>query len=213
MQRTEEICKRLAASIPSPHSELRCISDYTFLIAVVLSAQTTDVQVNKVTSVFFKKYKSVDDVLNLGLTELEKEIRSIGLYKTKAKHIIELSKIIKERFTSKVPHSREELESLPGVGRKTANVIMNVLFNAPEIAVDTHVVRLSGRLGFSNKKNPLEIEKDLHKIIPEDYKRTISNLLVLHGRYTCKAQKPDCENCVLKDLCSYRNNKTGSNNT
>jgi endonuclease-3 len=171
------------------------------LIAVVLSAQTTDVQVNKVMSKLFKKYSNIDDILRLGLEGLTQEIRSIGLYRNKAKNIIALSEILKAKFDSKVPNSREDLESLPGVGRKTANVVMNSLFDKPTIAVDTHVLRLSKRLGFSQSGDPLKVEADLERIIPAAYKKSISNLLVLHGRYVCKAKKPDCQNCVLFDLC------------
>jgi endonuclease-3 len=191
----------LSASIASPTTELGYVSGYTFLMAVVLSAQTTDVQVNKVTKKLFKKYQTIDDVLSLGLEELQHEIRSIGLYKNKARNIIALSKILKEQFNCRVPNSREELEKLPGVGRKTANVILNTLFDEPAIAVDTHVLRLSKRLGFSKHENPQKIERDLEQIIPAKYKRNISNLLVLHGRYTCKAKKPLCKCCVLNDLC------------
>jgi endonuclease-3 len=200
--RIEEICKRLKASVDEPKTELEYFSDYTFLVAVVLSAQTTDVQVNKVTSKLFKEYKTIDDILNLGLEGLTREIRSIGLYKNKAKHIIALSETLKSKFDSKVPNSREDLESLAGVGRKSANVVMNALFDKPTIAVDTHVIRLSKRLELSEHSDPLKIEADLERIIPENYKRIISNLLVLHGRYVCKAKKPNCRNCALADLCA-----------
>ena len=204
MTRVEQICERLSHSIKEPKTELKYISDYTFLIAVVMSAQTTDVQVNKVTTSLFRKYKTIDDFLKLGVEGLQYEIRSIGLYKNKAKNIIELSRQLKEKFHSKVPSNRDDLESLAGVGRKTANVVMNVLFNQPTIAVDTHVLRLSKILGLSKHDNPLKVEEDLEKIIPIKYKNNISNLLVLHGRYTCKAKKPDCEHCVLADLCLSR---------
>ncbi|MDR2157856.1 MAG: endonuclease III [Holosporaceae bacterium] len=202
MSRVEEICRRLEASINEPKSELNYASDYTFLVAVVLSAQTTDVQVNKVTSRLFEKCKTADDVLNMGLERLTDEIRSIGLYRNKAKNIIELSKILKLKFNSKVPDTREDLESLPGVGRKTANVVLNALFGKSTIAVDTHVLRLSKILEFSRANDPLKVEKDLEKLIPSAYKKNISNLLVLHGRYVCKAQKPKCRDCVLFDLCN-----------
>lgn len=201
MNRVEQICERLSQSIKEPKTELKYISDYTFLIAVVMSAQTTDVQVNKVTASLFEKYKTIDDFLKLGVEGLQYEIRSIGLYKNKAKNIIELSRQLKEKFHSKVPSNRDDLESLAGVGRKTANVVLNALFNQPTIAVDTHVLRLSKILGLSESNNPLKVEEDLEKIIPNKYKNNISNLLVLHGRYTCKAKKPDCEHCVLADLC------------
>ena len=204
MNRVEQICERLSQSIEEPKTELKYISDYTFLIAVVMSAQTTDVQVNKVTASLFEKYKTIDDFLKLGVEGLQYEIRSIGLYKNKAKNIIELSRQLKEKFHSKVPSNRDDLESLAGVGRKTANVVLNALFNQPTIAVDTHVLRLSKILGLSKSDNPLKVEEDLEKIIPNKYKNNISNLLVLHGRYTCKAKKPDCKHCVLADLCSSK---------
>ncbi|MDR2781453.1 MAG: endonuclease III [Holosporaceae bacterium] len=201
VSRISEICRRLSESVSESKTELDYISDYTFLIAVILSAQTTDVQVNKVTSILFKKCRTIDDILNLGLEAFTNEIRSIGLYKNKAKHIMELSKILKEKFDSKIPNSREDLESLPGIGRKSANVILNTLFHEPVIAVDTHVLRLSKRLGLSESDDPRKVENDLENIIPDTYKKNISNLLVLHGRYTCKAKKPECANCVLADLC------------
>jgi endonuclease-3 len=204
MSRVEEICKRLKSSIDEPTTELAYFSDYTFLIAVVLSAQTTDVQVNKATSKLFKKYRTVDDILNLGLERLTQKIRSIGLYKNKAKYIITLSRMLKEKFGSKVPNSREDLESLPGIGRKSANVILNILFDEPTIAVDTHVLRLSKRLELSQNDDPFKVEIDLEKIIPSAYKKNISNLLILHGRYVCKAKNPNCSDCILKDLCINR---------
>lgn len=196
-----EICKRLSEHIPNPKSELQHSSAYTFLIAVVMSAQTTDVQVNKVTKDLFKQYPTIDDIIKLGQEGLQEKIKSIGFYKNKSKHIIELSKILKEKYGGKVPNNRKDLESLPGVGRKTANVILNALFDQPTIAVDTHVLRLSKRLGFSESSDPIKVEADLEKIIPDKYKNHISNFLVLHGRYTCKAQKPQCNNCILKDIC------------
>lgn len=197
----EQICEILSRSIPLPKTELRFKSDYTFLIAVILSAQSTDVQVNKVTEKLFTEYDTIDKILTLGLPGLEQEIRSIGFFRNKAKHIIELSKILKDKFDGKVPHNREQLEQLPGVGRKTANVVLNTLFNQPTIAVDTHVLRLSKKLGFSESSDPKKVEQDLEKIIPEKYKHTISNLLVLHGRYVCKARKPNCAECPIKSLC------------
>jgi endonuclease-3 len=201
LSRVAEICRRLSISIENPTTELEYASEYEFLVAVVLSAQTTDVQVNKVTEKLFLRCRTMDDVLNLGLEGLQQEIRSIGLYKNKAKNILALTKILKERFNSTVPNSPEELESLPGVGRKTANVVLNNLFHKPAIAVDTHVLRLSKRLGLSDGKTPLQVEEDLNDIIPVEYKKDVSNLLVLHGRYTCKAKRPKCSACVLRDLC------------
>jgi endonuclease-3 len=202
--RITEICEKLLESFPNPMSELHYDSEYMFLVAVVLSAQTTDLQVNKVTSRLFEKYKTIDDIIGLGLDGLREQIKSIGLYKNKSKHIIELSLILKEKYGGKVPNRREDLQALPGVGRKTANVVLNTLFHESSIAVDTHVLRLSKRLGFSEGDGPLQVEQDLDRIIPLQYKGNISNLLVLHGRYVCKAQKPLCESCVLKNLCESK---------
>jgi endonuclease-3 len=203
ISRVEEICRRLKASIGEPKTELKFTSDYMFLVAVILSAQTTDVQVNKVTALLFDKYKTVDDILNLELEQLMHEIRSIGLYKNKAKYIMAMSAILKSKFHSTVPNSREDLESLPGVGRKTANVIMNTLFDEPTIAVDTHVLRVGQRLGLSQNHDPIKVENDLEEIIPAIYKKSIGNLLILHGRYICKAKKPACKDCTLADLCNF----------
>lgn len=201
---SEEICRRLSETIQNPKSELHYASHYQFLVAVVLSAQTTDVQVNKATKILFEKYPNLDDILGLGVEGLQEYVKSIGFFRNKSKNVIALSKMLKEKFGGKVPDNREDLESLPGVGRKTTNVILNTLFNADTIAVDTHVLRLSKRLGFSESSDPLKVEADLEKIIPQKYKGVISNLLVLHGRYTCKAQKPKCEICCLKDICKFR---------
>lgn len=203
----EEICKRLSKHIPNPKSELIHESEYTFLVAVVMSAQTTDVQVNRVTKPLFKECPTINDILRLGQEKLQEKIKSIGFYKNKAKHIIELSKILKEKYGGNIPNNRKALESLPGVGRKTANVILNTLFDQDTIAVDTHVLRLSKRLGFSKSNVPLKVEEDLEKIIPNKYKSDISNLLILHGRYTCKAQRPQCDKCLLQDICYEYNMK------
>jgi len=197
----EEICRIFSETIVFPKSELKSFSDYSFLMAVVMSAQTTDVQVNKVTDRLFKKYNTIDDFLNLGEENLAKEISSIGLYRNKAKNIIGLLKILKEKYNGRVPNSREALESLPGVGRKSANVVLNELFDQPTIAVDTHVLRLTNIMGISTSNNPIQVEKDLEKVIPDKYKKNISNYLVLHGRYVCKARKPDCEHCQISKVC------------
>lgn len=188
----------------NPASELEYRSDYEFLVAVVMSAQTTDVQVNKATKTLFSEYNSIDKILGLGEDRLREKIKTIGLYKNKAKNIIALSRILKEKYGSKVPHNRDALESLPGVGRKSANVVLNTLFNEPTIAVDTHVLRLSKRLGLSESDNPKKVEEDLEKIIPDKYKRYISNLLVLHGRYICKAKNPTCNKCAIRNLCAHQ---------
>lgn len=197
----KEICEIFSQTIESPRSELENFSDYYFLIAVVMSAQTTDVQVNKVINKLYEKYPAIDDLIKLGEENLAKEISSIGLYRNKAKNVIALLKILKEKFNGHVPNSREDLESLPGVGRKSANVVLNELFHQPTIAVDTHVFRLCHRIGLSQGNTPDQVEKDLEKIIPERYKPDISNFLVLHGRYICKARNPDCENCKISRFC------------
>lgn len=199
--RVSEICRRLSQVIKDPRSELHYVSDYTFLISVVMSAQTTDVQVNKVTDVLFKKYNTIDQILALGVDGLSEQIKSIGFFRTKAKHIIELSKILKEKFNSKVPDTREQLMTLPGVGQKTANVVLNTLFHKPFIAVDTHVLRLSKKLGLSENTDPKKVEEDLLRNIPEKYHSVISDLLVLFGRYVCSAKKPKCKECPLADIC------------
>lgn len=202
-ERVEKICEILMQNCEDPKSELHYSSDYEFLIAVVMSAQTTDVQVNKVTKELFKEYNSIDKILSLGEDGLQEKIKTIGLYKNKAKNIIALSKILKEKYNGKVPDDRDALESLPGVGRKSANVVLNTLFNRPTIAVDTHVLRLSKRLGFTESNNPKKVEEDLERIVLDKYKCYISDLLVLHGRYICKAKKPSCSNCVIRGLCNY----------
>lgn len=201
MPRIKKICEGLHKACENPKTELEYSSHYMFLVSVVLSAQSTDVQVNKVTSVLFAKYPTIDDVLKLDIDGLQENIKTIGLYRNKAKNIIAFSKILKEKYNGIVPNNREDLEALPGVGRKSANVVLNTLFDQSVIAVDTHVLRLSKRLRLSKNTDPLKVEKDLENIIPEEYIKDISDLLVLHGRYVCKAKKPNCKNCTISDLC------------
>ena len=200
-ERISEICKILSKEIPNPESELNYKSPYTFLLAVIMSAQTTDVQVNKVTETLFEHYDTIDKILALGENGLAEKISSIGLYRNKARNIIALSKMLQDQYNGEVPLTREDLEKLPGVGRKSANVVLNTLCGLPTIAVDTHVLRLSKRLGFSQHNDPKKVEQDLEKIIPDNYKHSISNLLVLHGRYVCKARTPNCDQCAIKNLC------------
>ncbi|HMT02361.1 MAG TPA: endonuclease III [Burkholderiales bacterium] len=188
---------------PKPTTELKYNSDYELLIAVVLSAQATDVSVNKATDKLFLKANTPKKIVAMGLLQLESYIKSIGLYKSKAKNIITLSEILIEKYKSEVPNSYEELISLPGVGRKTANVILNTLFGKPTIAVDTHIFRVSNRLGFAKGKTPLEVEEKLQKVIPKKYKHDAHHWLILHGRYVCKARVPDCENCFINKYCDY----------
>ncbi len=196
-----EIMEIFAKLNPNPQCELNFSNAYTLLVAVVLSAQSTDKGVNKATEELFKVVDTPQKMLDLGEDGLKKHIKTIGLYNNKAKSIMSLSKDLVEKFNGEVPHNRESLESLAGVGRKTANVVLNVWFDEPTIAVDTHVFRVAHRLELSNGKTPLDVEKDLLKVLPKEYAKNANHWLVLFGRYTCKAQKPDCGNCPLVHLC------------
>lgn len=187
--------------IPNPKCELNFKNNFELLIAVMLSAQCTDKRVNQVTEQLFKKYNTPKDFANLGLEELEKEIYSCGFYHNKAKNIISMSKNLIENFNGEVPNNREQLESLSGVGRKTANVVLSVGFNQNTIAVDTHVLRVSKRLGLTKSSNPLVVEKDLMKGFNENDWGKLHHMLILFGRYYCKSQNPKCENCKLKKYC------------
>jgi endonuclease III len=195
--------ERLKANNPKPTTELIYNSNFELLIAVVLSAQATDISVNKVTPNLFKDGNKPEDLIKLGLDEVKNRIKSIGLYQTKAKNILKTCEILITKHNSDVPNTRVELEELAGVGRKTANVILNTLFNQPTIAVDTHIFRVSNRLKLAPGKTVLEVEKKLMKAIPKEYLQDAHHWLILHGRYTCKARNPDCENCILNDLCPY----------
>lgn len=186
---------------PNPRCELNYSNAYTLLVAVVLSAQSTDKGVNRATEELFKISDTPQKMAALGLDKLKHYIKTIGLYNNKAKNIIALSKELTEKYQGEVPHNREALENLAGVGRKTANVVLNVWFNEPTLAVDTHVMRISHRLNMSDGKNPLEVEKDLLKVLPDNYKKNANHWLVLFGRYICKAQKPDCPNCPVSSFC------------
>lgn len=186
---------------PNPRCELDYKNAYTLLVAVVLSAQSTDKGVNRATEELFKIADTPQKMVALGIDKLKDYIKTIGLYNNKAKNIIALSQELVEKYQGEVPHNREALESLAGVGRKTANVVLNVWFGEPALAVDTHVMRISHRLEMSQGKNPLEVEKDLLQVLPDSYKKNANHWLVLFGRYTCKAQKPDCANCPLTRLC------------
>lgn len=186
---------------PNPRCELDYHNAYTLLVAVVLSAQSTDKGVNKATADLFKIADTPQKMLSLGLDNLKNYIKTIGLYNNKAKNIIALSQELQDKYQGNIPHSREALENLPGVGRKTANVVLNVWFGEAALAVDTHVMRISRRLELSNGKTPLEIEKDLLKVLPDNYIKNANHWLVLFGRYICKAQKPDCANCPVTALC------------
>ncbi|MBQ8465437.1 MAG: endonuclease III [Alphaproteobacteria bacterium] len=192
---------------PNPRCELNYVNAYTLLVAVVLSAQSTDKGVNKATETLFKIVDTPQKMVDLGLEKLKQHIKTIGLYNNKAKNIIALSNELIEKYKGIVPNNREQLESLAGVGRKTANVVLNVWFNQPTLAVDTHVMRIAHRLNFSQGKTPLEIEKDIINLLPQEYIKNTNHWLVLFGRYICKAQKPDCTNCPISDYCHSQDKK------
>ncbi len=199
-----EIYARLAATTPEPTTELRYNSVFELLVAVILSAQATDKGVNAATRSLFARAATPQAMLKLGLECLKKHIRTIGLYNTKAKNILETCRILVADHGGQVPRERVSLEALPGVGRKTANVILNTAFGEPTIAVDTHIFRVSNRTGLAPGKSVLEVEKKLLKVTPDEYKHDAHHWLILHGRYVCKARKPDCPDCVIRDLCDYR---------
>lgn len=185
----------------NPPSELEYTNAYTLLVAIVLSAQSTDKGVNKATKELFKIADTPQKMLALGLEGLKEHIKTIGLYNNKAKNIIAMSQTLVDKYNGEVPHDREALENLAGVGRKTANVLLNVWWNEPTIAVDTHVLRVTERLNMCDGRTPLSVEADMERILPDEYKRHFNHWLVLFGRYICKAQKPDCCNCPLTHLC------------
>ncbi len=195
--------RRLSAVNSSPKSELDYVDPFTLLVAVVLSAQATDVGVNKATAPLFKAADTPQKMLTLGEARLKRYVRTIGLYNTKARNIIGLSRMLVDRHGGQVPRDRAALEALPGVGRKTANVVLNVAFGEPTIAVDTHIFRVSNRTGLAPGKTPLEVEHGLEKRTPARWKRHAHHWLILHGRYVCKARKPLCADCVVRDLCRY----------
>jgi len=196
-----EIFARLAHTMPDPKGELEYVNPFTLLVAVVLSAQATDAGVNKATRPLFKIADTPEKMLALGEEKLRDYIKTIGLYRNKAKNVILLSRQLIENHAGEVPEDRDALEKLAGVGRKTANVVMNVAFGHPTMAVDTHVFRIANRLGLSTGKNPLEVEEDLLRVIPAEYGVEAHHWLILHGRYLCKARKPECWRCPVRDLC------------
>jgi len=200
----QEIFSRLKDHIPDPTTELHYNSTFELLIAVILSAQATDKGVNKATAKLYKVANTPEKILALKLTGLKKYIKTIGLYNTKAKNIIATCKMLIELHNSKVPDNREALEALPGVGRKTANVVLNTAFGHPTIAVDTHIYRVSNRTRIAPGKNVLEVEKKLLKFVPDEFKVDAHHWLILHGRYTCIARKPRCGSCVIEDLCEFK---------
>jgi endonuclease III len=198
-----EIFSRFAENKPNPRIELDYTSPYTLLIAVVLSAQSTDKGVNKATPALFEVADTPKKMVKLGLAKLKTYIKTIGLYNAKGANIIALSQMLIDKYNSEVPADFEELQKLPGVGRKSAKVMLHSIWNQPVIAVDTHVFRVSNRIGLCNEKNPLKTELALEKNIPMQWKDKAHHWLVLHGRYVCKARKPECNRCLINDLCDY----------
>jgi endonuclease III len=198
-----EIFRRFQAANPHPKSELEYVNPYTLLVAVVLSAQATDAGVNKATRALFKIADSPSKMLKLGEDRVRDAIKTIGLYRNKARNVILLSRQLVDNHAGEVPREREALEALPGVGRKTANVVLNVAFGEPTLAVDTHVFRVANRIGLSKGSTPLAVEEDLLRVIPPKYALHAHHWLILHGRYVCKARKPECPTCLIRDLCLY----------
>ncbi|MGE5240127.1 MAG: endonuclease III [Bacteroidota bacterium] len=198
-----EIFSRLKKTNPEPTTELHYRSPFELLIAVILSAQATDKSVNKATTELFKVAHTPRQILDLGLRHLKRHIRTIGLYNTKAANILKTCKLLLEKHDGQVPSTREELQALPGVGRKTANVILNTAFGHPTIAVDTHIFRVANRTGLAPGKTVLAVEKKLLAAVPAEYRQDAHHWLILHGRYTCTARQPRCRECVIYDLCEY----------
>ena len=199
-----EFFRRLAEANPSPTTELDYINPYTLLVAVVLSAQATDASVNIACGPLFKRVKTPRQMIGLGEERLREAIKTIGLFNTKAKHVIALSRALIDRFGGEVPRTREQLQELPGVGRKTANVVLNTAFGEETFAVDTHVFRVCNRTGLAPGKTPDEVEATLYRIVPQPFRRDAHHWLILHGRYTCKARLPECWRCPVIDLCRYK---------
>jgi len=199
-----EIFQRLQAANPHPTTELEYHSPFELLVAVMLSAQATDISVNAATRLLYPVANTPQAILNLGEEKLREYIQRIGLYKTKARHVIQTCRILLEQHAGLVPQSREALETLPGVGRKTANVILNTAYHQPTLAVDTHIFRISNRIGLAPGKNVLEVEQKLLKVIPKEFLLDAHHWLILHGRYVCQARKPRCAECLIYDLCEYK---------
>ena len=203
-QKRRQIYERFRAANPNPTTELKYRTPYELLVAVVLSAQATDKSVNKATEVLFGKANTPQKMVQLGVAGLEEHIKTIGLYRNKAKNVIALSKALIEQHGGEVPATREALEALPGVGRKTANVVLNTAFGEPTIAVDTHAFRVANRTRLAPGKDPREVEDRLVKFTPPEYLHNAHHWLILHGRYVCTARKPGCPECLIRDLCEYR---------
>ncbi|MGB5247818.1 MAG: endonuclease III [Woeseia sp.] len=199
-----KIYARLREQNPQPATELNYRNPFELLISVILSAQATDISVNKATAKLYPVAATPQSILQLGVAGLKKYIRTIGLYNSKAENIVKTCRILLEEHGGEVPRTRAELEALPGVGRKTANVILNTAFGEPTIAVDTHIFRVANRTGLAKGKTPLEVEKRLTRLTPEEFRQDAHHWLILHGRYTCIARKPRCPDCMINDLCEYR---------
>lgn len=198
-----EIFSRWREQNPHPTTELNYKNEFELLISVILSAQATDVGVNKATGPLFKIANTPEKILKLGEKKLKDHVKTIGLYNTKANNILKTCRLLVDKHNSKVPEDREALEALPGVGRKTANVVLNTAFGHPTIAVDTHIYRVSNRTGIAPGKNVLEVEKRLVRLVPDEFKVDAHHWLILHGRYTCIARTPKCQNCLINDLCEF----------
>jgi len=207
-EHVEEFFRRLAERMPDPRSELEFLSPFTLLVAVVLSAQATDASVNKATPALFAVADTPEKMAALGEARIEDFIRTIGLYRTKAKNIVKLSQMLIAEHGGAVPRTREALQELPGVGRKTANVVLNVAFGEPTIAVDTHIFRVGNRTGLARGTTPDEVEARLEKVVPAHYKLHAHHWLILHGRYVCVARKPNCPACIVRDLCAFKGKTT-----
>ena len=203
-RKRSEIFTRLQHANPRPTTELKYHTPFELLVSVILSAQATDKSVNKATVELFKIAHTPQQIIDLGLRGLKRYIKTIGLYNTKAANILKTCRLLIEKHGGRVPDTRESLQALPGVGRKTANVILNTAFGQPTIAVDTHIFRVANRTGIAPGKNVLAVEMKLLKLVPEEYRHDAHHWLILHGRYTCTARKPRCQDCVIYDLCEYR---------
>ncbi len=203
-EKRKAIFRALRSRMPEPQTELQYGSPFELLIAVILSAQATDVSVNKATARLFPVARTPQEMLALGVDGLKPYIKTIGLFNSKAENIIKTCRILADQHDGEVPRSRPELEALPGVGRKTANVVLNTAFGEPTIAVDTHIFRVSNRTGLAHGKTPLEVEKRLLRLTPEEFRKDAHHWLILHGRYTCKARKPLCGECAIVEWCEYR---------
>lgn len=200
----EEMFARFQARDPDPKTELNYTDPFTLLVAVVLSAQATDVSVNRATPALFAAADTPEKMIALGEKAVSDKIKTIGLYRNKAKNVVALSKKLLEKHRGQVPSTREALETLPGVGRKTANVVLNVAFGQPTIAIDTHIFRVANRTGLAPGKTPLKVEETLNRVVPERYRHDCHHWLILHGRYVCKARKPECWRCIVKDICLFK---------